>query len=205
MFLTRNRWKGKFILESLRSHHSYFFLLRLNLTSMSWESLPTMSVARFKFEVVAVNVKIYVLGGIYRSGQNHSAVECYDPKTNSWESCPPMLSPRSCFGIGTMNGKIYTFGGEVDSDTETTRVDVFDTLTKTWTQVSTWRLMFDSETDINAIYRLVSCLLKRHAFMLALSEIPFISPAGSTCNVIMWPRTKLSLRLCCPNSRHPFS
>jgi len=97
--------------------------------------LPTI---RGNLGVVAVNEKIYAIGG--RNDDGYLSVnEEYDPATNTWTTKTPMPTPRSDFGIAVVNNKIYCIGGIIDFDWSgygkgilCTVNEVYDPLTDTW-------------------------------------------------------------------------
>jgi|GEM_PF-1732704 len=98
-----------------------------------WVALASMPTSRAGVGVVAVNSKIYAIGGSY--GHN-GEVEEYDPASNSWAKKTPMPTPRIFFGIAVFNGKIYTFGGDAGNwmigERITNVVEVYDPATDTW-------------------------------------------------------------------------
>jgi len=91
------------------------------LVEDSWVSKAPMNQARDGLGVVAVNGKIYAIGG---STENHKegfdnahraefvgTNECYDPVTDTWVTLADMPTPRSNFAIAAYQGKIYCIGG----------------------------------------------------------------------------------------------
>ncbi|MDR0372506.1 MAG: hypothetical protein LBI79_02935 [Nitrososphaerota archaeon] len=79
----------------------------------SWNTKTPMSYARSDLGVVAVEGKIYAIGGRISNafvGTN----EQYDPVSNTWLTLKSMPTPRSNFGIVAYEGKIYCIGGTVD-------------------------------------------------------------------------------------------
>ncbi|MEM3378516.1 MAG: kelch repeat-containing protein [Candidatus Bathyarchaeia archaeon] len=100
-------------------------------TENPWVSRAPMQQARAGLGVVAVNGKIYAIGGVGRNGFLATNEE-YDPKTNTWASKAPMPTPRSAFGIAVYNNKIYCIGGYIKGGSTGVN-EVYDPTTNTWT------------------------------------------------------------------------
>jgi MFS family permease len=86
------------------------------LTADSWYEKTPMPQPRYGIGVVAVDGKIYVIGGCITEAplNNNSCVhtnECYDPVTDTWTTLSPMPTPRMTFVIAIYEGKIYCMGG----------------------------------------------------------------------------------------------
>ncbi|MCW4045933.1 MAG: hypothetical protein NWE94_10530 [Candidatus Bathyarchaeota archaeon] len=114
----------------------------------SWARKAPMHQARAGLGVIAVNGKIYAIGGTtvstsnaYRGGFVGTNEE-YDPATDTWTYRKPMPTPRAYFAIAAYGNKIYCIGGTVGvSFDERTRFysyiesdvnEVYDTVTDTW-------------------------------------------------------------------------
>jgi N-acetylneuraminic acid mutarotase len=104
----------------------------------SWARERPIPTIRSRLGVVAVNGKIYVIGGINDSGYL-SINEEYDPITKTWTTKTSMPTPRSDFGIAVVNNKIYCIGGIIKYDwsgygegTLCAANEVYDPLTDTW-------------------------------------------------------------------------
>ena len=96
----------------------------------SWEWKFPMQQARSGLGVVAVNGKIYAIGGStsagsypYRGGVE-GVNEEYDPSSNKWTYKTPMPTSMSEFGIAVYNNKIYCMEDDVNQ--------VYDPATDTW-------------------------------------------------------------------------
>jgi len=116
----------------------------------TWETKAPMSQPRAGLGVVAVNGKIYAIGGAstapYQNQADNllSTNEEYDPTTDTWTVKPSMPTPRAYFAIAAIQNKIYCIGGVVGSeklfDGFLTRslfvysgiTEVYDTITETW-------------------------------------------------------------------------
>jgi hypothetical protein len=117
----------------------------------SWESKAPMQQARAGLGVVAVNGKIYAIGGSTASGPYPPDAfagdfvgtnEEYDPETDTWTYRASMPTPRAHFAIAAYQNKIYCIGGAVGftvdertgfySYIESGVTEVYDTVTNTW-------------------------------------------------------------------------
>jgi GH43 family beta-xylosidase len=75
-----------------------------------WVPKTPMSQTRFSLGVVAVDDKIYAIGGFTQSGYLGTN-EQYDPATDTWTTLASMPTPRNEFAIAACQGKIYCIGG----------------------------------------------------------------------------------------------
>lgn len=107
----------------------------------SWTTLGPNSCppAGYSSVIVAVNGKVYCLGGKYYNpaDRNHKAF-VFDPETESWDELPGQAQMNHYDGQGCVVGtKIYLFGGE-DGTLKNEGldyakiVDVYDTADNTW-------------------------------------------------------------------------
>ena len=118
----------------------------------SWYEKTPMSQPRWGMGVVAVDGKIYAIGGSVADSPltNSSCVgtnERYDPERDTWTILKPMPTPRMTFVIAVYEGKIYCMGGIIGitiepapwgyqgaSDYVTCNViEVYDPATNSWT------------------------------------------------------------------------
>jgi len=77
----------------------------------SWNPKTSMSQARPGLGVVAVDGKIYTIGGSSADEVIVGANECYNPETDTWITVKSMPASRSQFTIAAWQGKIYCIGG----------------------------------------------------------------------------------------------
>jgi hypothetical protein len=96
----------------------------------SWVSKAPMNKARAGLGVVAVNGKIYAIGGRAENGFTNTNEE-YDPATDTW------TYKRERFGIAVYQNKIYCIGGCRDggyfsNDSIIGVNEVYDPATDTW-------------------------------------------------------------------------
>ena len=75
----------------------------------TWTTKAPMSVPRDRAAAVALDGKVYVIGGTNSSGALAS-MEVYDPATNTWTTKASMPGPKSEPGAAVANGRIYVVG-----------------------------------------------------------------------------------------------
>lgn len=94
-----------------------------------WEPLAPMPTPRGAGAAVALNGKIYVIGGAQANVPGNpmapftpgtpqlvlGTVEEYDPAANRWRSRAPMPTPRNHLLAAAANGRIYAIGGRIGS------------------------------------------------------------------------------------------
>ena len=111
-----------------------------DLVENSWNTKTSMSQARSNLGVVAVEGKIYAIGGtIFHNSHNTESVvvgtnERYDPTSDTWITLESMPAPRRDFAIVAYQNKIYCIGGETNplhSD-PCDMVEVYDIATNSW-------------------------------------------------------------------------
>jgi N-acetylneuraminic acid mutarotase len=98
-----------------------------------------MKQARHGLGVVAVDGKIYAIGG-YSTNGYVGTTERYDPKSDVWVTLKSMPTPRMNFGIVAYDGKIYCIGGATyfGNSTPSGLIDrlsvneVYDVATDSW-------------------------------------------------------------------------
>lgn len=115
----------------------------------SWNTKKSMSQARYGLGVVAVEGKIYAIGGATSFNTYDGSMggfvgtnECYDPKTDTWTTLKPMPTPRCCFAIAAYQGKIYCIGGNAVGEMMWPTwgcgvTEVYDIATNSWSTKKT--------------------------------------------------------------------
>jgi N-acetylneuraminic acid mutarotase len=101
-----------------------------------WEIKAPMPRAREDFAFVALNNKLYAIGGDL-SNVWLADNDAYDIATNKWEQKAPMAKNRSGIAAVTTGGKIYAIGG-FDGATKEWRefLEVYDPVADKWEQKS---------------------------------------------------------------------
>ncbi|MGN6562878.1 MAG: Kelch repeat-containing protein [Thermomicrobiales bacterium] len=99
-------------------------------TTSQFRQLAPLPTPRFGNGLVALNGKLYAVGG-YSNGAATGSVEVYDPAANSWSAAAPLPTPRYNLAAVVLNDKIYALGGWVN-DGPSTAVEVYDPATNAW-------------------------------------------------------------------------
>jgi N-acetylneuraminic acid mutarotase len=106
-----------------------------------WTSLPPMPTPRNHATAVALNGKIYVIGGF--TGATLAmlpTVEEYDPGTSTWTERAAMPSARASIASVAGNGAIYVLGGEINPSRSSgifSQIEAYDPATDSWRHVGT--------------------------------------------------------------------
>ena len=90
---------------------------RLSTTEMydpqnaSWTQLAGMAGPRFAHGCVALDGKLYAVGGRGANAQELDTAEVYDPQTDGWQPLAKMSTARYGLGLAAVGGKIFAVGG----------------------------------------------------------------------------------------------
>ena len=118
----------------------------------TWSALPPMPTARGGLAAVAVDSKIYVVGGAkIPSGRELvdglnpggpvelvGTMEVFDTENNSWTTLKPMTLPRNHHDVAYLDGKLYVIGGTIGScfpgawASNVPMNEMYDIATDTW-------------------------------------------------------------------------
>ncbi len=102
--------------------------------TLAWSSVTGMSAARTYVDGVAVDGKIYCIGGNNAGGSPTNTNEAYDPLTDTWTPRANMPTTRRNMALARLGGTIYAIGGW--NGTQLTTVEAYDTATDTWTTLA---------------------------------------------------------------------
>ena len=133
---------------------------RYNPATDTWTDLKPMNIVRTDFSLVALNGKLYAIGGENEKNAEIllPSVEAYDPNTDTWKKEASLPSPRSQFTTEVIDGKIYVIGslnlsdGVVESSGP---MELYDPETNQWTAKAAMhvnRSGFQTETINEKIY-----------------------------------------------------
>jgi N-acetylneuraminic acid mutarotase len=118
--------------------HNDFLMANVTLTVIPeggiWMTKAPMPTPRWGNVVVAVDGKVYVIGGyidLDTTSIPTGIVEEYDPETDTWVQKRPMPTPRGNMGAVVIGKKIYVIGGH-DKSGPTGVNEVYDVLTDIW-------------------------------------------------------------------------
>ncbi len=80
-----------------------------------WTTVTPMKQNRVQLAMVALDGKLFAIGGRYENYNYLSSAERFDPKTNRWEPVSPMSKRRQDHAAAVLNGYIYVCGGDTDT------------------------------------------------------------------------------------------
>lgn len=101
----------------------------------TWAVKASMPTARAFAAAVAINGRLYVVGGTTNNTSSGytGALEVYDPATGRWSSKAPMPTPRQIFAANVVDGQIFAIGGDPGGGAaQTSANEVYDPNTSAW-------------------------------------------------------------------------
>ncbi len=99
-----------------------------------WVRKADMPIARAEFSAVAVNGKIYAIGG-WTPDRPLQTVDEYDPTTDTWTKRADMPTAREGAVAGVVNGNIYVAGGfDRLGNTALSTLEEYDPEADTWSK-----------------------------------------------------------------------
>jgi N-acetylneuraminic acid mutarotase len=103
----------------------------------SWKQVASMTGPRFSHGCVALEGKLYAMGGSGGLGalQGQRTAEVYDPQTDGWQPLAKMTTGRSAFGLAAVGGKVYAIGGR-DGSSALESVEAYDPQLGSWALVA---------------------------------------------------------------------
>ncbi|WGM88812.1 MAG: hypothetical protein NUK63_07775 [Candidatus Bathyarchaeum tardum] len=102
-------------------------------TEDSWTTVEPMPTLRENFELVAMDRKIYAIGGSNSSQQVYYGTnEEYDLASDTWVTKEPMPTPRSGFGTFVFQDKIYCICGYSKEESYLGVNEVYDPIMDIW-------------------------------------------------------------------------
>ena len=100
----------------------------------TWITRAPIPTPRQEMPHVAVDGKIYVIGGINADRISDETVEVYDPQTDTWTTATSLPPSLHHLGASVVDNKIYVLGGYVSGFTPTNRVFAYDPETNEWSE-----------------------------------------------------------------------
>ncbi|XP_039601369.1 kelch-like protein 35 [Polypterus senegalus] len=91
----------------------------------AWVQVAPLNKGRWRHKMVALQGKIYVVGGFDGNGRVAS-VECYNSFTNEWHPVAALLEAVSSAAVTTCHNKLFVIGGAVNDQTNTNQVQCYD-------------------------------------------------------------------------------
>lgn len=110
---------------------------RYNINTKKWEDLPRMPTKRTAFSAVAVENKIYIIGG-YNGEKWLASVQVFDIQSQTWHDTPvpDMPTARSGCAAVAVGFLIVVTGGRENMNNNLSSVEVLDTTKNQWKTLS---------------------------------------------------------------------
>lgn len=80
----------------------------------AWTAIADLPTARHALAAVALDGRLYAMGGYGEHERDMCLVESYDPSTGAWRAEAPMQSGRTFFGAAPAKGAIYCLAGRLE-------------------------------------------------------------------------------------------
>jgi N-acetylneuraminic acid mutarotase len=110
-------------------------LIAQSQTKGTWITRAPMPILVTEHAAIALNGKIYCIGGLVPDGTTTNKVFVYNPASNTWDTAAPLPQPRHHFGIAVYNGKIYVLAGYTGNPFEPkSNVYEYNPVNDTWTE-----------------------------------------------------------------------
>ncbi|XP_068729865.1 kelch-like protein 3 [Montipora capricornis] len=116
----------------------------------TWEEVASMNEARYDAFGAAMNGKVYIAGGINKSGGHCTVLnscEVYDPSTNEWQVMSNLKVCRHAANMVCIQEALYVVGGFKDTELSSRElsVEVFQLGACEWKSKSTIPTNFENE------------------------------------------------------------
>ena len=98
----------------------------------AWEKIGDAPQPRTYMSTVALNGKVYVIGGERPTPGGGFIVEAFDPAQNAWAEVAKLNETRFGQTAATVNGKVYVIGGFRKENVWLKTVEEYDPATDTW-------------------------------------------------------------------------
>jgi hypothetical protein len=85
-----------------------------DLNTGEWSEGPDMPTPRHHFGLVALDGKLYAVGGRDADDFAIDTVERFDPATGRWETLPPLPQAAGGLAVAATDGEVYAIGGGDD-------------------------------------------------------------------------------------------
>jgi hypothetical protein len=131
----------------------------------SWTQLASMTAARSSHGCVALDGKLYAVGGYDADSQMLDTAEVYDPQTDGWQPLAKMTTARGALGLAAVGGKIYAIGGHNDGGALES-VEAYDPQLGAWALLGLWWQAWVRR----AVTMLLWCLTARSTPWVAMEE-----------------------------------
>lgn len=117
------------------------WVLNLNAPELGWQASAPVKYARSHLGTLALNGKIYAIGGQTCFDEcliTQPYVETFDPSLGIWEDVAPLPQARSHIGAATfvVNDRIIVLGGEIAHTQSVNNVTQYDLISNSWTELT---------------------------------------------------------------------
>ena len=110
-------------------------------SGMKWEEVAAMNEPRHAAFGAAMDGKIYIAGGLHKSGQICSVLktcEVYNPSTDEWQLIPSLNAPRHSASMVSCKGALHVVGGLKDQvKSRELSVEILDSDANEWRKKTT--------------------------------------------------------------------
>jgi len=127
----RRQRVGKYLL-ALGGRPAWTRVERLEIKTMRWTEVATMTQMRMRHGSATVGGRVYVVGGKDQGGHALASMERYDALEDAWERVAPMHTARTGLGVGALAGRLYAVGGRHDSGCRLRTVECYNVQTDSW-------------------------------------------------------------------------
>ncbi len=127
--------------DSSRADRREHWVLDLDNQGAGWKSLAAIPNGKTHLGAVALNGKLYVVGGQHEYDDDadcQSDLHVYNPSTNGWTKLASMPRALSHHNSSTVvhNGRILVLGGETSPGSNTSKVSAYDPAANRWTDLT---------------------------------------------------------------------
>lgn len=98
----------------------------------SWDTGTAMPVSLAFASAVALDGKLYVMGGELDNGTYSDALYIYDPVGDTWSQGASMSETRAYAGAGVIDGAIYVAGGYAGGSVNRDSLEIYDPAIDAW-------------------------------------------------------------------------
>jgi Kelch motif/Galactose oxidase, central domain len=84
---------------------------RLDDPDGDWVEVASMDTARGALGAVAVDGRLFAIGGVDESGRDLATTEWFDPEADAWAPGPDLARTRQHVGVAVRRGVVFAIGG----------------------------------------------------------------------------------------------
>ncbi|EDO43716.1 predicted protein [Nematostella vectensis] len=111
---------------------------RFDARANTWTEIPAMQTRRAYAGGVAMNDRLYVIGGTQDDLLSaHNTCEVFDCLSETWGFIASLVIPRALGGVAYLNGRIYVLGGKKNCRERTDKMEMYDLELNEWTVMGT--------------------------------------------------------------------